>query len=146
MYTLKRAIIVTALASFAMAARGAAAADSLPTPGNYEVEVRIGLPNVPDVVAPVTMTRCMTREDFESGRVFAILSDNPLKQCERVDYQVSGETISFRIACPGPNRGSAVAVFKTHRSGYRGSIKMNMGGKNMTMTETHIGRRIGSCE
>jgi Protein of unknown function (DUF3617) len=145
MYTLKRAIIVPALASFAMAARGAAD-DSLPAPGNYEVEVRIGLPNAPDVAAPMRLNRCMTREDFESGRVFAVMSDNPLKQCQRIDYQVTGATISFRITCPGPNRGSAVAVFKTSSNGYRGSIKMNMGGKNMTMTETHIGRRIGSCK
>ncbi|MEQ1881883.1 MAG: DUF3617 family protein [Burkholderiales bacterium] len=131
---------------FAGWALAADAADLLPTPGHYEVEVRISLPNVQDIVAPLTLNRCMTFEDFESGRMFAVLSDNPLKLCERLDYEASDGTITFRIECPGPNRGSAVAVFKTHRSGYRGSIKMNLGGKNMTMTEIHIGRRIGNCE
>jgi Protein of unknown function (DUF3617) len=135
------------LTAVSVSAGGAAvAADSLPAAGQYEIEVRIGLPNVQDVVAPLTLIRCVTREDFETGRVFAVLSDNPLKHCERLDYLVDNGTITFRVACPGPNRASAVAIFRTNNNGYRGSIKMNMGGKNMTMTETHIGRRIGSCE
>ncbi|HZF22834.1 MAG TPA: hypothetical protein VE030_05125, partial [Burkholderiales bacterium] len=44
----------------------------------------------------------------------------------------------IRIACAGPNRGSAVAVFETTGSAYRGNIKMNMGGKNMSMSETQV--------
>jgi len=44
----------------------------------------------------------------------------------------------IRIACAGPNRGSAVAVFETTGSAYRGNIKMNMDGKNMTMSETQV--------
>jgi hypothetical protein len=36
-------------------------------------------------------------------------------------------------------------VFETTATTYRGSINMNMGGKNMTMSETQAGRRIGNC-
>jgi hypothetical protein len=50
------------------------------------------------------------------------------------------------IACAGPNRGSAVATFETKGTTYRGTIKMNMGGKNMTMSETQAGKRIGDCQ
>ena len=37
--------------------------------------------------------------------------------------------------------GRAVGAFGLTRTAYRGSIKMNMGGKNMTMSETQVGRR-----
>jgi len=47
--------------------------------------------------------------------------------------------------CAGPNRGSAVAVFDTKQNTYQGTIRMNMGGKNMTMSETQAGKRIGDC-
>jgi Protein of unknown function (DUF3617) len=124
----------------------ALAADALHlSPGLYRVEVRIALPNVQDVAAPAVLERCVTRDDLESGRAFSVLSDNPLKACELLDYRVSGDTAAFRIACPGPNRGFAAGVFRTTATAYRGTIQMNMGAKNMTMSETQIGTRIGDC-
>jgi uncharacterized protein DUF3617 len=115
------------------------------TPGLYKVEVRISLPNVQDAAAPIVLTRCVRPDDLESGQAFSILSDNPLKKCELLDYQTTSSTAVYRIACPGPNKGSAVAVFDTTNTSYRGSIKMNMGGKNMTMSETQVGKRAGDC-
>jgi Protein of unknown function (DUF3617) len=116
------------------------------TPGLYQVEVRISLPNVQDVAEPLVLTRCVSPADLESGQAFFVLSDNPLKNCGLLEYQSSADTAIYRITCPGPNMGSAVAVFETSRTAYHGSIKMNMGGKNMTMSETQAGKRIGDCE
>jgi hypothetical protein len=129
----------------ALAVIGSAAADSSLTPGLYQVEVRISLPNVQDVAAPLVVTRCLGLEDLQTGRAFSILSDNPLKTCDQVDYQATAGTAIYRIVCAGPNRGSAVAVFDTQAFAYRGTIRMNMGGKNMTMCETQVGKRIGDC-
>jgi hypothetical protein len=129
----------------ALSAAGVSAADSLLVPGLYQVEVRIHLPNVQDVAAPLIVTRCLTADDLQTGRAFFILSDNPLKACNLADYQSTSTTAVYRVACAGPNRGSAVAVFDTEPASYRGTITMNMGGKNMTMSETQVGRRIGDC-
>jgi hypothetical protein len=129
----------------ALAATTSVVADPLLAPGLYQVEVRLTLPNVQNVAAPVVVTRCIRPSDLESGAAFAILSKNPLRTCELLDYQVTGGTASYRIACPGPNRGKAVALFDTAATTYRGSINMNMGGKNMTMSETQAGTRIGNC-
>lgn len=115
------------------------------TPGLYQVEVRLSLPNVDNAVSPSTSTRCVTPADLQSGRAFFVLSDNPLKQCELLDYHATANTAFYRIACPGPNRGSAVAFFDTTQTAYWGTIKMNMGGKNMTMSEAQVGRRIAEC-
>jgi hypothetical protein len=141
-----RILLVAAGMVVALAATGSNAADSSLTPGLYQVEVRISLPNVQDAAAPLVVTRCVSADDLQSGRVFFVLSDNPLKSCELIDYQATAGTAVYRIACAGPNRGSAVAVFDTRATTYRGTIKMNMGGKNMTMSETQAGKRIGDCQ
>ena len=141
-----RTVFTAANMVAALAATGADAADSSLIPGLYRVEVRINLPNVQDVAAPLVLTRCLSHDDLESGQAFSVLSDNPLRSCELVDYQATAGTAIYRIACAGPNRGSAVAVFDTRATTYRGTIKMNMGGKNMTMSETQAGKRIGGCK
>jgi hypothetical protein len=128
-----------------LAATASVAADPLLAPGLYRVEVRIALPNVQDAAAPFVVTRCVSPADLESGEAFSILSKNPLRNCDLLNYQVTDGAVSYRIACPGPNKGSAVAVFKTTATTYRGSIQMNMGGKNMTMSETQAGTRMGNC-
>src|SRR5712692_5990119 len=137
-----RALIAGASAIAALAATGPAAADPLLATGLYQVEVRIALPNVQDVAAPMVLNRCVSADDLKSGQAFFVRSDNPLRNCDLLDYQVTDSTASYRIACLGPNRGRAVALFETTATTYRGSIKMNMGGKNMTMSETQIGKRI----
>jgi hypothetical protein len=129
----------------ALAATGSVAAVPLLIPGLYQVEVRIALPNVQDAATPVVVTRCLSPADLESGRAFFVLSRNPLKNCDLLDYRATDTAATYRIACPGPNKGSAVAVFETTATTYRGSINMNMGGKNMTMSETQAGKRIGNC-
>ena len=122
------------------------AAEPLLAPGLYVVDVRISLPNVQDTAAPIVLTRCVRTADLKSGQAFFVLSDNPLKTCAQLDYQTTSDRALYRIACPGPNRGSAVAVFDITNTAYRGIIMMNMGGKNMTMSETQTGRRVGDCE
>jgi hypothetical protein len=141
-----RARIAATLALAALAVAGTAAADPALIPGLYRVEVRIALPNVQNVAPPLVVKKCITPADLRSGQAFSVLSDNPLKTCDLLDYEVTGNTAAYRIACAGPNRGSAVGVFDTGTAAYRGTIRMNMGGKNMTMSETQAGKRIGDCE
>lgn len=121
-------------------------AEELPLqPGLYQVEVRISLPNVENAAPPTIVTQCLASDDLQSGRAFFVLSDNPLKQCALLDYRFTSDIAAYRIACAGPNRGTATALFDTSRTSFRGTIKMNMGGKNMTMTEVQTGKRIADC-
>ena len=141
-----RDLFAAALAAgAALAAVAPAAAEQALQPGLYQVEVRINLPNV-GVAAPAPqLTRCIRPDDLLSGEAFSVLSDNPLRTCGRVDYQLTQSTASYRIECAGPNRGYAIAAFDVRQNSYRGTIKMNMGAKNMTMSETQIGNRTGNC-
>jgi hypothetical protein len=130
-------------------AAGAAPAAAEPpglVPGLYAIEVRLGLPNVLVVGPPRQLTRCVTAGEIASGRAFFVRSENPIGACEQVDVAVTGTAVRYRIRCPGPNASSADAEFETGDRGYRGTIRMTMGGKNMTMSETQVATRVGDCE
>jgi hypothetical protein len=132
-----------------IAAAGAAPAAAEPAalvPGLYEIEVRLGLPNVLEVGPPRQLTRCLTAGEIASGRAFFVRSENPIAACELADYAASGTTVRYRIRCPGPNAASGDAEFEATGGGYRGTIRMQMGGKNMTMSETQVAARVGECE
>jgi Protein of unknown function (DUF3617) len=114
-------------------------------PGLYDIEVRLGLPNVLEVGPPTSLRRCLTGEEIESGQAFFVRSENPLRACALTDHAATGTSVRYRIRCPGPNAASAEAEFETTTAGYRGVIRMVMGGKNMTMSETQVASRIGDC-
>jgi len=123
----------------------AAAGAPAVAPGLYDIEVRLGLPNVLEVGPPTSLRRCLTGEEIESGQAFFVRSENPLRACALVDHTATGTSVRYRIRCLGPNAASAEAEFETAAAGYRGVIRMQMGGKNMTMSETHAAVRIGEC-
>jgi len=129
----------------AFAATAAGTADLLLAPGLYQVEVRSGAPNVQDAAPPQVLTRCIHPDDLKSGQAFFVLSDDPLKRCQLVDYQATADAALYRIVCAGQNRGSAVGVFDTKGTTYRGTIRISPDGKNMTRSETQAGKRIGNC-
>ncbi len=70
-------------------------------PGLYRTEVRIALPNVQDAAPLKILDRCVTAADPETGRAFFVLTENPLKGCELVDYRLVAETDTYRMLCPG---------------------------------------------
>lgn len=137
---------ITAAALSAAAAPAQAAPEPVQRQaGLYEIIARVELPNVPPVAAPIKATRCLTGGALRTGAAFGVLSRNPLGSCARSDVNVSRGAATFRITCPGPNAPWADARFEVTPAGFKGVIHMNMGGKNMTMTERQSARRIGDC-
>jgi uncharacterized protein DUF3617 len=124
-----------------------ASADPPPLqPGLYEVTYTLELPNVVATgVGPSTFRRCITTEDLRTGSAFGVLGENPIRACPLQDYSISAGRALYRIECPGPNAPSATGAFDLASASYRGVITMNMGGKNMTMSERQRGRRLGAC-
>jgi hypothetical protein len=56
-----------------------------------------------------------------------------------------GDTLTFEITCLGRNEAVGLARYTVAPQRFSGVIAMKMGGKNMTMTEHQVGRRIGNC-
>jgi hypothetical protein len=112
--------------------------------GSYEVEVRLELPHLEDWAVKKRATICIS--DADSRRGLAVLSgNNPLAKCPASNVRQDGDTLTFDIICEGRNAARASAEFLLASERFRGRIAMVMGGKNMTMTETQVGRRTGTC-
>jgi uncharacterized protein DUF3617 len=115
-------------------------------PGRYEVRVRVDLPNIEGAAASALRTLCLPALGQARNHGLGVLSDNnPLAHCPVSNVRQEGDTLSFDIVCPGGNAAIATAQYHLAAEAFEGRIRMKLGGKNMTMTETQSGRRIGDC-
>ncbi len=113
--------------------------------GSYEVQHRLELPHVERWAVTRTTTICLPYLGGTSDVPLPVLSDHtPFAECSAENVQQSGANLSFDIVCEG--RGSARATYTLMPGEFKGRIAMVMGGKNMTMTEVQVGRRLGSCD
>ena len=129
-----------------LAADVIAAAEMALQPGLYEVTFTLEMPNVIATgIGPGTVRRCVTAADLRTGNAFGVLGDNPIRACPLKDYEISADRAQYRIECAGPNTPFATGAFDLAPASFRGVITMNMGGKNMTMSERQRGRRVGAC-
>ncbi|MGD9512425.1 MAG: DUF3617 domain-containing protein, partial [Geminicoccaceae bacterium] len=83
----------------------------------------------------------------ESGKLqVPILSpNNPFTGCEARDLERSATQLRYRIVCPGRDSARALARYQLSADGFRGEVAMLLGGKNMTLSEHQVGRRLGDC-
>lgn len=114
-------------------------------PGLYEIKVRVELPNVIDPAHEALSRRCITRADLSRHDPFQIESETPLKKCQRTPICMGGAKAGFQVVCGGGTGGVADGQFTLSNNQFSGTIKMNMGGKNMTVVERQSGRRVGDC-
>ena len=136
-------VAVGALAGLARAEPG----EALLQDGAYEVQVRVELPNVQNWAATTTTTICLPHAGGASDAPIPVLStNNPIAKCPARNVQRNDATLTFDIVCDGRGAARARAVYTLTPHGFRGRIAMVMGGKNMTMTEVQVGRRVGACD
>jgi len=113
--------------------------------GRYDVDVRLELPHVEDLNMKKTTAICVMPDDGGS-RGLAVLGDNnPLSHCPASNIRQDGSILTFDIVCEGTNAARASASYTLSENTFRGRITMKMGGKNMTMSETQVGHRVGAC-
>jgi hypothetical protein len=124
----------------------AEAGEALLEPGSSRVEVRLELPHLSDTDATKEVVICVDGGKDPTAALRALSTNNPLADCPVHGHRISGDTIHFEVACKGTNAAKGSAVFQLDHDSYRGRIVMKMGGKNMTMTEHQVGRRMGPCK
>lgn len=97
------------------------------------------LPTLP----PETKTQCITQTDAENPQSVVPAQSG----CSINDTQVSGDSISWAMSCPGelPAKGTG----ETHYNGntFSGSAKVvsEANGFRFDLTLTYTGRRVGEC-
>ena len=143
---LQRALLLAATVSMTLTTLASAAELAALQDGSYEVMVRLELPHVEDMGASQAATICVTSTDPGGRHGLVVLSENnPLAKCPISNMRREGDTLTFDIACPGGNAAVASAKYIVSPQRFEGRISMKMGGKNMTMTETQSGHRVGDC-
>ncbi len=119
------------------------AGEDLLAAGRYDVDVRLELPHVEDLNMKKTAAICVMPG---GSRGLTVLGDNnPLSHCPASNVRQDGSLLTFDIVCEGTNAARASASYTLAGETFRGRIAMRMGGKNMTMSETQVGRRVGAC-
>ena len=113
-------------------------------PGAYQVRASLELPNVEDMDVSRTQTLCLTGGGAHG--IIVMSENNPLTRCPISNVREQGDTMTFDIRCKGTNEAKATAVYALMGDSFRGRIAMQMGGKNMTMTEVQEGHRTGACK
>ena len=114
--------------------------------GAYEIEVTLQLPHVPDTSTRKVERLCLSRDQPVTYGLVVLSTNNPLSKCPAFNGKSTAGTLSFDVACQGVNAVAGHARYEITPETFRGRIEMKMGGKNMTMTETQVGHRIGSCD
>jgi len=143
---LKRALPMAALVLMALAGLANAAEPVALQDGRYQVNVRLELPYLEDAGVTKVATVCVTSADPDGSHGLLVLSENnPLAKCPASNVRDDGSTLTFDIVCPGGNAAIGSAKYIVAAQRFEGRITMKMGGKNMTMTETQSGHRIGEC-
>lgn len=73
------------------------------------------------------------------------LGPGPLKRCPSKVAAIK-DGIAVKTTCLGPNAGWGSGTYTITPTGFKATVEMNMGGKNMTLKEIQRGTRLGSCE
>ena len=120
-----------------------AAADGLPS-GAYRVSVHIALPNVETRDYDFETTICWRGAD-DPEMPLGPLGTGPLARCPS-QARDTPEGVTVTTTCPGPNTGFARAHYRRTDAGFTGGVEMDLGGKNMTLSEVQRAIRTGDCE
>jgi uncharacterized protein DUF3617 len=115
------------------------------SPGLYEITVKTELPHLENSVAPTVVDRCVTESAIRADALPVVPMGEQFRDCAAADWSRQGDTLTYRLACPGPDAPRGSARFQIAASGFEGAIYIQMGGKNMTMVQRHSGRRTGDC-
>ncbi len=141
-----RTHFAAAAACALLASATAAEEATLLRPGIYEVVVNLDLPHLEGMGASKTATICVEEAGRNPTRGLVVLSENnPLGRCPASNVRSEGHDFKFEVHCAGKNAAEGFASYLLQPDSFDGRIDMKMGGKNMTMSETQKGKRVGAC-
>lgn len=139
---MRRAFV--AMLAGALAAGGAAQAPA-PDARLYEVTIETGMPNLDEHLryATVRERRCLDRDDL--GRAFPALADVSLQDCRLLPVEQDGDGARYALRCSGGHGTEGEARWRFDEAGLAGTLRVRLGGKNMTFYQRITARAAGAC-
>lgn len=133
-------VALAALACCAIA-HDAAAQQNPMRPGRWEVTGQMEMPGMPVQMPAMKNTQCITQQQIDSP-TRGLPQGPDSKDCKVSDYKVSGNTITWNMACASQAMtGSGELHFKGDT--YEGLVKIIAQQREMAMKFN--GKRIGDC-
>ena len=115
-------------------------------PGRWETTMRMEMAGSPVQMPPMKATRCVTPEQAKDP---SSLNSDPSggrggkSDCKVSDQKMSGNTMSWKIACTSPDAMTGTGEMTFADDSYTGTMKMNMAQGAMSMKME--GKRLGDC-
>ena len=124
-----------------------AVAQSPIRPGRWEVVMQMDMPNMPVKMPEMKTTQCVTPEQAKDPA--SALPTGPQagrggkSDCKVSDYKVSGQTVTWTMACTMPQPITSTGEMTFTDDSYAGTMKMNTAQGDMNMKVA--GKRLGDC-
>jgi hypothetical protein len=131
------------VAAFAVLASNAEAQNPM-RPGRWEVTMQMQMPTMPMQMPAIKSTQCVTQAQIDSPDkgLPSGPQSNP-NACKVSDYKVSGNTVTWKMACSGAQPMSGTGEMRFGDDAYEGTMRMTMEQQEMTMKMS--GKRLGDC-
>ncbi len=138
MRTALLAFVVTLLA-------GPAAAQTLLPAGEYALAAQMQMPHLEEMRRVVDhRTRCLDTDDLPG--LFPVMAQPALRGCSFGFPQARDDGRRYVLICRSARVATGTADFVRTRAGLIGTLRIKMGGKNMTFAQRVEARRLGtSC-
>jgi len=115
-------------------------------PGRWETSMQMEMAGSPVQMPPMKTTRCVTpaeAKDPSSLQAGPPGGRGGKSDCKVSDQKMSGNTISWTIACSSPDTMTGTGEMTFGDDTYTGVMKMNMAQGAMSMKME--GKRLGDC-
>lgn len=124
---IKRSLLV-----LVVAASPSVAVSELIRSGQYEVTTETGMPHLEESLRYSTTreTRCLTDKDLPTA--FAVLAHSSLRGCRLAWRGDQGKVVSYDLLCEGGYGTTGEAVWDLSEHQLKGTLRVKLGGKNMT--------------
>ena len=112
--------------------------------GNWEMTVSATVEGMPGAMAPITQTRCITREDArDPSRLIGASAG-----CQFSNKRDTGSEITFDVTCSGkvPMQGSGAVRYTAQTFNGTMEITADMGSQKLATRSQVAGRRLGDCK
>jgi hypothetical protein len=113
-------------------------------PKLYEVTTEIGMPHLEENLryATIRETSCLTGFD---PLAFPILKHEALKGCHLDDENHCDETTCYALSCIGQHGATGEARWRIDGNQMRGTLDVELGGKNITFYQRLTYTQVGDC-
>lgn len=137
-----RTFIALVLAGTAL---GAAADQQQLKAGNWQLTVKISVPNLPVQMPETTNVRCLTEADVRNPQSMTPTDamGGRSEQCKVTNMKTVGNKTSWDIDCAGAGTGKAEVEY-VNAENFKSTVTSTIGAQTMTMNIT--GKYTGACQ